>query len=290
MQEHNSLNLIEVIAAIKKSSKQIIVFMLLSLVIAFTVLLMIPKYFQSTAIVVAANPALADKARFFNNNIQGLYSNFGSGDDLDRIYGLANLDTTYKLLVDEFDLISYYKLKNDSIKLLRRKAVLLLKDDLELSKTDLSQLKISVWHKDNKVAAAIANRTVKFVQEMEEGFWKNNYQSTLENLQTSITKMENEVKVISDSLVSKATNSAQTMLLNNKREVLLQQLQQYQKTADEYRLASNNKTPALYILEDAVPAAKAEKPKKLETLVLTAITSLCFGVFASLAYSRNKMA
>ena len=71
---------------------------------------------------------------------------------------------------------------------------------------------------------------------------------------------------------------------------LLQQLQQYQKTADEYQLASNNKTPALYILEDAVPAAKAEKPKKLEILFLTAITSFCFGVFASLAYSRNKMA
>jgi uncharacterized protein involved in exopolysaccharide biosynthesis len=290
MQENNSFNLVEVVTIIKKSTKQIISFVVLSMAVTLIVLLIIPKYFQSTAIVVAANPALADKARFFNNNIQGLYSNFGSGDDLDRIYGLANLDTTYKLLVDEFDLIRYYKLKDDSIKLRRRKAVLLLKDDIQLSKTDLSQLKLSVWHKDNKTAAAIANRMVKIVQEMEQGFWKNNYQSTLENLQTSITKMETEVKVISDSLISKASNSAQIMLLNNKREVLLQQLQQYQKTADEYRLASNNKTPALYILEDAVPAAKAEKPKKLEILFLTAIASLCFGVFASLAYNRNKMA
>jgi len=290
MQQNNSLNLIEVVAAIKKSSNQIIVFVFLSLAIAYSVLLLIPKYFQSTAIVVAANPALADKARFFNNNIQGLYSNFGSGDDLDRIYGLANLDTAYKLLVDEFELISYYQLNDDSIKLRRRKAVLLLKDDIQLSKSDLSQLKISVWHKDNKIAAAIANRIVKFVQEMEEGFWKNNYQSTLENLQASIKKMENDVKVISDSIKIQTENSAQAMLLKNKREVLLQQLQQYQKTADEYQLASNNKTPALFILEDAVPAAKAEKPKKLEILFLTAITSFCFGVFASLAYSRNKMA
>ncbi len=290
MQQNNSLNLIEVVAAIKKSRNQIIVFVFLSLAIAYSVLLLIPNKFNSTAIVVAANPALADKARFFNNNIQGLYSNFGSGDDLDRIYGLANLDTAYKLLVDEFELISYYQLNDDSIKLRRRKAVLLLKDDIQLSKTDLSQLKISVWHKDNKTSAAIANRIVKFVQEMEEGFWKNNYQSTLENLQASIKKMENDVKVISDSIKIQTANSAQAMLLKNKREVLLQQLQQYQKTADEYQLASNNKTPALYILEDAVPAAKAEKPKKLEILFLTAITSFCFGVFASLAYSRNKMA
>ena len=130
MQQNNSLNLIEVVAAIKKSRNQIIVFVFLSLAIAYSVLLLIPKYFQSTAIVVAANPALADKARFFNNNIQGLYSNFGSGDDLDRIYGLANLDTAYKLLVDEFELISYYQLNDDSIKLRRRKAVLLLKEVL----------------------------------------------------------------------------------------------------------------------------------------------------------------
>ena len=208
MQQNNSLNLIEVVAAIKKSSNQIIVFVFLSLAIAYSVLLLIPKYFQSTAIVVAANPALADKARFFNNNIQGLYSNFGSGDDLDRIYGLANLDTAYKLLVDEFELISYYQLNDDSIKLRRRKAVLLLKDDIQLSKSDLSQLKISVWHKDNKTSAAIANRIVKFVQEMEEGFWKNNYQSTLENLQASIKKMENDVKVISDSIKIQTENSA----------------------------------------------------------------------------------
>jgi len=127
---------------------------MLSLITALISLFFMPKYYRSTAILVPANPVLADKAHFLNPNIQGLYSYFGNGDDLDRIVGIASMDTVYKQLVDELDLVHYYRLQanepseakqsmpeNQSPKnlgkdpkLLRRKALKYLKEDLHLEK------------------------------------------------------------------------------------------------------------------------------------------------------------
>jgi len=95
---------------------------------------LVPKYYRSFAILVPANPALADKARLFNTNIEGLYSYFGTGDDLDRLFGIASMDTVYKQLVDSFHLVDYYQLTNADKGINRRKAVLELREDLTFQK------------------------------------------------------------------------------------------------------------------------------------------------------------
>jgi uncharacterized protein involved in exopolysaccharide biosynthesis len=258
------------------------------LVIATATVFVMPKYYKSTAIVVAANPALADKARLFNTNIQGLYSNFGSGDDLDRIDGLANLDTTFKLMVDEFKLINYYKLKDANTALAKRKAVLNLREDVQLQKTDLGQFKFMVTTKDKQLSANIANKMVATVQQMEENIWQKNYQLSLDKINTSVKELEQEVAAINDSLKLMDITKDAALMYTNKREALLQQLKQYYTAANEFKLAISNKAPALYIIENASPAAKHDKPKKLEVLIATLIISFVFGCLIALLYNRRK--
>ena len=285
-----NFNLIDVVTVLQKRWKQIAVFVLLILIITTLLLYLMPKHYRSTAIVVAANPALADKARLFNNNIQGLYSNFGSGDDLDRIYGLANLDTTFKLLVDEFNLITYYKIKGQDIALNRRKAVLNLRDDIELQKTDISQLKIMVWSKNKQQSANIANRLVSTVQQMEEGIWKKNYETSFEKINASITEMEKQVIAISDTLKVMDITQVAAILMSNKKETLFQQIQQYQKTANDFKLAISNNAPALYIIENATSPAKHDKPKKVDVLIAALLTSIVFGCIITLVFDKRKNA
>jgi len=102
----SSFNLVQTVALLQKRWKTILFFVLATVAVASVTVFLVPQYFRSSAIIVSANPALADKARLFNSNIQNLYSYFGSGDDLDRIYGIADMDITYKKLVDEFSLIN----------------------------------------------------------------------------------------------------------------------------------------------------------------------------------------
>ncbi len=286
--QSSELNLVDVVAVLQQQFKKIVLFVFICLVIATATVFVMPKYYKSTAIVVAANPALADKARLFNTNIQGLYSNFGSGDDLDRIDGLANLDTTFKLMVDEFKLINYYKLKDENTALAKRKAVLNLREDVQLQKTDLGQFKFMVTTKDKQLSANIANKMVVTVQQMEEDIWQKNYQSSLDKINTSVKELEQEVAAINDSLKLMDITKDAALMYTNKREALLQQLKQYYTAANEFKLAISNKSPALYIIENASPAAKHDKPKKLEVLIATLIISFVFGCLIALVYNRKK--
>lgn len=275
MQQSN-FNLIDVSYLIKKEIKQLLVFVFIVLCISTIVLFLVPKYYKSTAIIVAANPALADKARLFNNNIQGLYSNFGSGDDLDRIEGIANLDTTYAALVAEFNLTDYYKLKDENAQLKKRKAIINLKDDIQLQKTELGQFKIMVTTKNKNLSANIANKMVLITKQKIENIWQMNYQFSLDKINASIKELEDSVATINQFLQNADVNSSAALPYTNKREAFLQQLKQYYTTANEFKLAINSNAPALYIIENATPAAKHDKPKKLITLFSIAIISFVF--------------
>lgn len=284
----SSFNLLDVMATLQRSRKSIVTFVVASVVTATITVFLMPKYYRSIAIIVAANPALADKARLFNPNIEGLYSNYGSTDDLDRIYGMANLDTVYKQLVQEFDLIKYYKLNGTDTALLQRKAVLALRDDLTLQKTELSQLKIFIYTKDNNFSAQIANRMVDIIQQMAQAVWKKNYANSLTQLNSEIATFESMVLMISDSLNKTSINPTTATLLNNKKNMLLQQINDYQKSVNEFSLAIANNPPALIVLERAYPSAKADKPKKLVVILWAFFISLIFASTAALVYNRKS--
>ena len=98
MQQNTSpFNLIDIMEVLKRRKSFIGWFVFTSCIVtALLLFFVMPRYYKSTAVIVAANPALADKARLFNENIEGLYSDFGNEEDLDRLYGIAKLDTTYK--------------------------------------------------------------------------------------------------------------------------------------------------------------------------------------------------
>ena len=265
--------------------KQLVGFVVIALLVTTITLFLVPKYYRSFAILVPANPALADKARLFNTNIEGLYSYFGTGDDLDRLFGIASMDTVYKQLVDSFQLVDYYKLTNADQAINRRKAVLELREDLTFQKTDLGQLKVFAWTKEKELSARIVNRLVEIVQQTEAAIWKENYKNSLAKLKSNIASMEGEYKTLATAT---GLSEAETKLTQSKLQNILEQMNSYQKAANEFQLAIDNNAPALYVLEKAVPAAKSEKPNKWEVLLAALIASTLFGLMGLLVYHREE--
>lgn len=265
--------------------KQLAGFVVIALLVTTITLFIVPKYYRSFAILVPANPALADKARLFNTNIEGLYSYFGTGDDLDRLFGIASMDTVYKQLVDSFQLVDYYKLNNADQAINRRKAVLELREDLTFQKTDLGQLKVFAWTKEKELSAKIVNRLVEIVQQTEAAIWKENYRNSLAKLKSNIAGMEAEYKNLASTT---GLSDAENKLNQSKLQNILEQMNSYQKAANEFQLAIDNNAPALYVLEKAVPAAKSEKPNKWEALLAALMASSLFGLMGLLVYHREE--
>ncbi len=286
--QNSSFNLVQTIDVLKKQWKIILLFVVGSVTAATLSIFSVPKQFQSTATIISANPALADKARLFNTNIQGLYSYFGSGDDLDRIFGIADMDTTYKKLVDEFSLVSYYQLDNDSLPILIRKAVLLLRKDLIVQKTEQAQIKMIAWTKDKVLSAAIVNRMVAIIQETEATIWQNNYEQAHSKLKNSIEQMEMKYKLLSDSNATSVGGKRELAIAN--MQTLLEQIKQYRKTADEFSLATQTPPAVLYVMEPGVPAAKAERPDKLLIIFIAFIAGIFFSSVWVLINDRKNTA
>ncbi len=288
----NSFNLQSTVHLIQTKWKQLLLFVMVSLLVASVTIFLVPKQYASSSILVSANPSLADKSHLLNPNIQNLYSVFGSGDDLERINGIASMDTVYKQLVDEFNLISYYQLSGadtnrvpSNLNQLRRKAVLELKDDISIQKTELGQLKISIWTKDPELSARIVNRMVEITRIKEEQIWKSGYEKMLLNFNRSIDSLNKVYEVISNKIKVAKENASQLDYVTSNS--LYEQINAQQKAAGEMKLAIENNAPAFFVLETAVPAAKSEKPNILEVLILTAIVSLFFGAMVLLIYNRE---
>lgn len=276
----------ETASILQNKWRSILLFTILTAAVATATVFLMPKQYRSAAKLISANPQLADKSRLFNENIQSLYSYFGSGDDLDRIMGIALLDTSLKQLVKNFNLTNYYKLSNDTEALLQRKAVLKLRDDLLVQRTEEGQLNISCWTKDPVLSAGIVNALVKIIENKLEDIWQSNYSATKEQLNLSITQTEASYKQLFDSL-SKAP-APQTSLIQKHMETLLDQLTQYRKTAATVQLIGATAPVALYVLEPAVPAAKAERPDKPAIILAAAIAGFLFSLLLALLSNRKQ--
>jgi hypothetical protein len=284
-----SFNLMDVIAVLQKRWKSVSIFVLISLVIAAATLWVVPKYYRASIVVMPASPVLADKARLFNTNIQSLYSFFGNGDDTETLMGIAQLDTNYYQLIDEFKLINYYDAKGETDQIKRKSCLKLLQKDIEVSKTEFNQLKIVVWNKQADQSVAIANRLIDLVQQTEQNVWKQAYQNSVNRLQESIADLENQYKNIADSLQVNSSSFRKDMF-ETQRQSILEQIKIYQKSVNEFKLAIATTPASLYVIEKAMPSASPDKPVFIMSLIMVLFASIAFGIIAALIFERKESA
>ena len=283
----NEFNLAGVMHAWQRRWKLITAFVAISLVVTSILLVFIPRQYESIAVATAGNPLLSDKAYLFNQNVDQLYSNYGNADDIDRLLGIANLDTTYNLLVDSFKLYNYYTSSKSNKAIRRRNAVLGLKKDVQIQKNELNQFTLSVWNKHPVVAANIANSMLGIIQKITANGLQKSYEQTLFLLDSTLVGMQSEYEEITNISRERQTPKTAVELINAKKATLLEQMKQYQKTYSEVAMAAANVQPSVIVLQSATPAVKAGKPPVLAWLLGVLLTSTTFGLLAVLLYDRK---
>ena len=280
----NEFSLTSVVHAWRRRWKTIIVFAAISLAVASVVLFFLPKQYEARAVATAGNPLLSDKAYLFNQNIDQLYSNFGNADDLDRLLGVATLDTTFKIIVDSFKLVSYYQSTVSDNFIRRYNAVLALKEDVAIRKNELNQLTVDVWNKDPLLASNIANSLLAIVEDITAAGLQRSYAQTLLVMDTTLAGLKKKYEDLSTNAAQPKANIG---LKDAQKTTLLKQIEQYQKTYDEVRIAEANRQPALLVLQSATPPAKASKPKIFAWLFGVMVASVGFGLLSVLLYDRK---
>jgi hypothetical protein len=262
-------------AAFERSWKMITGITLVATLIAFLVTSLRPKQYLSTVTALPANSAMADKARIFNNNIEALYSEYGSVDELDKIEGTAALDTIYLAATNAFHLESHYKTSQDEHSVY--KAAQQLKKNSKISRSGYGELKINVWDHDRNLAATLANFLFSQLQSIHQRLQNESSAFHLWKLKEAYAQKQVAYRQLADSMIH-SSNEVSDL----KGASLLAQLQQYGTAIDQFEMSVKASPPPLIAVEMARPAVTADKPRTAQVLVFSFFAAFLFSFLLAL--------
>jgi len=266
--------------------KRILALVLITTVVAALIALIIPKKYLGVATALPASAYSQDKTSVFSQNMQSLYSALGTPDDLDMIVGTAHLDTVYRAVSEQLNLTEHYDMnKNDQQAL--AKTAHLLKEESRVLKSDYGELKVKVWDRDARWAANLANAIMGKLQQIHQDVQITNNATMLARINAEYNQKKAEYQMLADSLQHANQGSAE--LLNVQKGSLLQQMVEYEKLLDQYKLMVNAKPQALIVVENATPALKPDLPRPFLVIIGAAVLSLFFGLMAALVLERRRI-
>lgn len=260
----------------------------LASLLALVVAIIAPKKYLSVATALPVNSVTADKARVFNSNIEALYSDFGSPDELDRIEGTAMLDTIFIAASQELHLKDHYSIKDGGEAVY--KAARRLKKNSKINRSSYGELKVKVWDEDRNKAAELANLLMQKLQELHQHLQNQSNVFVLAKIQDEYRTKQKEYLLLADSITKQSGiyGSAGDQVTKTKMAALVDQLQQYEKMMGEYQLAVHSNSPVLLIVENARPSLWADKPDILLTVLFVFFAGLLFSCLIAIFLENRK--
>lgn len=280
-----NFNLIKIVALLRSKWIFILTFTLSAAIVSNIVFLFITPQYESQTTLIPGNTQLADKARFFNPGIKDLYSYFGSGDDLDRLLAVAEMDTTLKQIVQEFKLVNYYHHTEKNRALAISNAATSLRKDLRFIKTPNDQLLIRCRNSNAFMAANICNSIARNIENSLQNLWKENYTTIILKLESNLQALKNRYTT---TLLNQAANEAEIILFRAEANTMIEQINQYQKTSNEYQLAAQTPPKALLIMEKATAAQQICWPNIPIGTTVAALLGLVFSSLLIVTTHRSK--
>ena len=266
--------------------KRILALVLITIAVAAVIVLVLPKKYLGVATALPASTYAQDKTGVFSQNMQNLYSALGTPDDLDMIVGTAHLDTVYRAICEHLNLTDHYGI-NRTDQGCSVKTAHILKEKTRVIKSDYGELKVKVWDRDPSWAANLANAIMRKLQQIHEDIQTTNNATMLARINAEYNRKKGEYQMLVDSLQHADQEKAE--LLNVQKASRLQQMVEYEKLLDQYKLMVSARPQALIVVENATPDLKPDKPQPLVVIIGAAVLSLFFGLMAALLLERRRI-
>lgn len=195
---NSDYSLIHVLKKLAKWKKQIL--LVTALVGLFSVIgsLMMPDYYASSAIVYAASPTLANPDPI--GGAQKQFFTYGTGEDLDRLFSIANSGTIKDYIIQKFDLAQHYDIDTSSLKG-KAKLALHFEKLYQTTKTKFDALMISVEDTDPLLAKNMVSAIRVKIDKTAQQIVKESQYLTIMSLAEGIKNQMANLTLYGDSLV-----------------------------------------------------------------------------------------
>ena len=191
-------SLFDVLKVLGRWKKHIIRTTIAVFILSIIGTLLMPNWYQSTATFYAAHPDLAKPEAVGGGDMPKFI--YGTSDDLDRLFSLANSSEIKNSLIRKFNLYERYDIDSTSTKGPAKMAKIL--DKLyKTTRTKYDAMSLSMEDKDPTVAKDIVQAAREMLSEKTQQLVKRTQLKTLQSDAANIQTQEASLKAINDSLL-----------------------------------------------------------------------------------------
>ena len=189
-------NLLDVIGLLLKKRKVLLRITAAAAILSIIVALLLPVYYKAGTTFLAASPDLTNPSKLFGGNEVSVY---GTGNDIERLMGIATSEETLSFLIDSFNLLEVYEIDPDS-KRARNDVREALSDLYGVKRTQYDAVEITVEDKDPIRAANMANAARDRIANVIRRVTSNGQGDMATMYTSSITMKKLRLNAIQDSL------------------------------------------------------------------------------------------
>jgi tyrosine-protein kinase Etk/Wzc len=195
----NNDNLLGVIETILKWKKPILrVILIATLGTAAIAFLFLPNYYKSTTTFYVASPDLFKPEQVFGTSNKDM-DYYGSENDVDRVLTIAQSGELSDFLIKKFDLYKRYEIdtsKEDAPYKVREQ----LDKLLEIKKTKLNAVELSIEDRDKKITADMANTAREKIDEIAQRLIRETQLKLIQAYESSFIEKEKTLLGMGDTL------------------------------------------------------------------------------------------
>jgi len=197
---------------------------ILSLVLVASLLsagisLLLPNYFKSKAIFYAASQDLAKPQPLGDSGRNIDY--YGNDFDIDRLLTVAHSYRLKEILIDSFDLYTWYNIDPDS-KNAEHRAREKLSKFMSVEKTKFGAISLSIEDINPVRAFDMTQMATGFIDQSTSAVWKSSQATLLDTYNHKIKQSDSKIAIVNDSLM-KMKKAYNIYDLTNQSEILLTQ-------------------------------------------------------------------
>jgi len=187
-------SLLDILAVVYKKRKKILGTTFIAAVVVALLSLLLPNFYNASTLFYAASPDMAQPLN--SNEKQYIY---GSAEDLDRLFSIAQSNEIYSFLIDSFNLYEHYEIDTSDSKA-RHKILQKLNKLYKTTKTKYDAINLAVEDKDPMLAMNMANASRNKINLIAQNLLKRSQEGVISSLNNSIETKEGQYKKLTDSL------------------------------------------------------------------------------------------
>lgn len=189
--------LVEIISLLFNKRKYIIWTCTIAVIVAIVCSLIMPNYYSASTTFYAASPDLAQPAPVGALERKSEY--YGSDNDLDRLFSLANSNQISDYLIEKYDLYNHYNINKED-----KKAGFKIKEKFSkyfnTKKTKYEALELSIEDKDPELAATMTNDARNQLDMLAQSVIKRSQNQLIEKYKDNIATKNKALSILNDSL------------------------------------------------------------------------------------------